>query len=194
MSLLSLTRPSASAITQLVTGQSGAPLTYDCVGQTNGPFPEGWSTDDQRVVIGQGQADFDRAVCLLRQWVQFDLPWVWLLERNAPLVAGQVVSFLSHQYGVWSVNICRIVYVVDTHSADHAAFGFAYGTVGTHGVRGEERFLIEWDRTIDRVTFGIRKFSLPASWLLTVLGPITRSVQARFTRDALARFAQAMRA
>lgn len=190
MSLLSLRRPSQKRVEQALLSQDGAPLTYELVGGTRGMLPAGWNTDDAQVVVGRGQAAFQRAVHALRQWRQFDLDWVWPVDTDVAIEPGAHFAFLAHTLGVWSINVCRVVYVIDDADADAARFGFAYGTIGAHSVRGEERFAVAWDRASDEVTFGIRKFSRPAGPLLTVLGPVTLWVQKRFTTAALQRLAQ----
>ena len=189
MSQLSLLRPSQTRIAHLVASQSEAPLTYGAVGATRGVMPEGWSTDEGTRIVGHGEAAYRRAKDALTRWAQFDLDWIWPLSTEVPIRPGALFGFVARPLGVWTVNLCRVVYTIDEEDAGGARFGFAYGTVGAHAVRGEERFLIQWDRATDRVWFSIRKFSRPASPLLWVLGPITRWVQRRFTHQALARLA-----
>ena len=71
-------------------------------------------------------------------------------------------------------------------------FGFAYGTVGNHVVKGEERFVV--DRAGDgSVRFSIAKFSRPAHPLVRLAGPVSRRLQRRFSVDALARMTRAAR-
>ena len=189
MSLLSLMKPTGDRLKALVDRDAMSRLTYTQVGATLTELPEGWSTDEQQVTLGSGERCFRDAVEALQRWDQFDLDWVVPLSTEVPLREGELFTFLAYTLGVWSVNMCRIVYVVDEEDDQHARFGFAYGTVGEHSVRGEEQFMLEWDRSTNEVTFSIRKFSLPASVLLKVLGPVTRWVQQRFTREALARMA-----
>ena len=189
MSLLSLTKPSGDRLGSLVDRDAMSQLTYTQVGATLTTLPVGWSTDERQVVLGKGEETYSHAVEALKRWDQFDLDWVAPLSTEVPLREGELFTFLAYTLGVWSVNMCRIVYVVDDDDGQRARFGFAYGTVGAHSVRGEEQFMLEWNQNTNVVTFTIRKFSLPASVLLRVLGPVTRWVQGRFTRDALARMA-----
>jgi uncharacterized protein (UPF0548 family) len=63
-------------------------------------------------------------------------------------------------------------------------FGFAYGTLREHAERGEERFVVEWERAGDRVSYHIASFSKPAG--VVVLGtPIARLLQKRFLRESV---------
>lgn len=187
--MMSIVRPGPERVAAVVADQAGAPLTYEQVGATMGEMPRGWSVDEQHQVVGRGEEAFQRAVAGLRRWVQFDLGWVTPVRADVPLTEGALFAFVAWTLGVWSVNVCRIVAVVDERDDQGARFGFAYGTVGAHSVRGEERFLVAWDRATDEVTFGIRKFSRPAGLLVRALGPVARWIQARFTREALDRLA-----
>lgn len=192
LALLSVVRPTPAQVQQVVHQQSTAPFTYADVGATRGEVPSGWALDDRQRSIGSGKPTFERAVTAMRTWSQFDLPWVFPLHRDVPLEEGHLFAFVAHTYGVWSVNVCRIVYTLDEQDERGARFGFAYGTVGAHSVRGEERFHLEWDRKTDEVTFRIRKFSKPATPLLAVLAPLTQRVQSQFTVQALERLEQAV--
>jgi len=86
---------------------------------------------------------------------------------------------------MWSLNACRVVYVVDEAHAT-TRFGFAYGTLPDHIERGEERFLIEWNRTDDSVWYDILAFSQPRHPLVRLGFPVARMMQKRFARDSLA--------
>jgi len=46
------------------------------------------------------------------------------------------VAILARSIGLWWLNACRIVYVVDKVDK----FGFAYGTLPDHAGSGEERW------------------------------------------------------
>jgi uncharacterized protein (UPF0548 family) len=108
---------------------------------------------------------------------------IW--PRDAPIAAGQVVLLLARVAGIWWPNAARIVYVID-EDGPVARFAFAYGTLPGHGLRGEERFLVEWDRSDGAVWFEILAFSRPNSFLARLGRPILRRCQKRFGRDASA--------
>ena len=76
--------------------------------------------------------------------------------------------------------------MIDERDADGTArFGFAYGTVGGHPERGEERFLVT--RAPDgAVTASILAISRPGRWFTWVGLPLARRAQRRFKPDALA--------
>ncbi len=185
--------PNDDRVLSLVESMAHIDYSYppDLVGGTWATdLPEGWYDDHTEKPIGRGRIVFDRAVAALHRWVQFDLGWVRPLSSTVPLLEGQLFAFTSRQVAVWSVNVCRIVRVVDDNEAGIRRFGFSYGTLERHAVRGEERFLITHDERTDVVSFGIRKFSMPAHWLLWATLPLVRYVQERFTHDAIARIAR----
>lgn len=187
---LSLGLPVSARFDALVREQMTAPLTYEPVGGTRLALPLGWSHDDGTVPLGSGRACFDEAVAGLQRWSQFDLGWVRPHRTDVPIEEGEHFAFGARFLGVWFLNVCRIVYVVDEDDDPVARFGFAYGTLGTHTVQGEESFVVSWSKETDEVTFTIRKFSRPAGWMFRVAGPVTRWLQRRFTVDALRRLAR----
>jgi uncharacterized protein (UPF0548 family) len=67
-------------------------------------------------------------------------------------------------------------------------FGFAYGTLPCHLVAGEERFVVEWDKTDDTVWYEVLSFSKPQHWMTKLGYPIARWYQEQYHRET----AQAM--
>lgn len=183
----SLWRPSERRIAEAVGHAADAPLSYAPVGATRGPLPEGFDHDVQSAVIGHGRDAWSRAADALRRWEQFDQPWIRFHRPETPITPGAIVAFSSWQYGVWALNLCRIVDVLDVEDAAGRRFGFSYGTLAGHTVAGEERFEVSWDAATDEVRFEIRKYSQLRHWLVRALGPLARRAQARFSRDAILR-------
>ncbi len=91
--------------------------------------------------------------------------------------------------GGYVTATARIVYVVD----EPDRFGFAYGTLPLHPVRGEEAFMVSRDAG-GNVTYSIDVFSKP-NHLLTRLGrPFSRLVQKSTTRRYMRSMQEAVRA
>ena len=125
----------------------------------------------------------------LQAWKQFDLGWITIRPENAPIAVGSTVAVLAHHIRFWSLNACRIVYVIDEET-EVKRFGFAYGTLADHAEKGEERFTIEWNLSDDSVWYDILAFS-QANKMAAKLGyPITRMFQRRFARDSMRRMSQ----
>lgn len=109
----------------------------------------------------------------------FNMPWLRLCWPTAPIRVGTEVAVLVHHFGFFSLNACRIVYVVDEVGSANR-FGFAYGTLQEHAERGEERFTVEWNRADDSVWYSILAFSRPRETLARLVYPLSRLLQARF--------------
>jgi hypothetical protein len=52
--------------------------------------------------------------------------WIELCWPNASIETGATVAVLISHLGFWSLNACRIVYVIQ-EDADLQRYGFAYG-------------------------------------------------------------------
>jgi uncharacterized protein (UPF0548 family) len=117
----------------------------------------------------------------------FRLGWVEAHGTDAPLAPGLTAAPLAH-FGLWFLNACRVVYLID----EERRFGFAYGTLADHAERGEERFLVEW-REDDSVWYDVLAFSRPGHWLTWLGFPVVRRLQKRFAAGSLAAMARAVR-
>jgi len=167
---------------QLVVLLSDAPVTYTEVGATRvaSLLPSGYRHDVYAVLVGQGDAAFDRAKDALRQWHAHHHVGATLNPNDPTLVTGSVVVVGFHLGPVHVVAPCRIVYVTD----EVDRFGFAYGSLPGHPERGEEAFHVRRDAD-DVVTFDIVVFSRPADWLARIGSPVARAVQRRVTNGYL---------
>ena len=189
--MLSLRKPSADALRPFLAAQRELPFTYKSVGATAGTPPAGYAVDRTRIRLGEGEPVFRSAVGALKRWEQFRLGWVEAWPSDTPIRPGEVVAVMGRAVGVWWLNACRVVYVVD-EAGPISKFGFAYGTLPGHVESGEERFLVEWDREENGVWYDILAFSRP-NHLLTRLGyPVVRRLQRRFGRDSAAAMLRAV--
>jgi uncharacterized protein (UPF0548 family) len=163
-------------------------LSYDPAGIVSGNTGRA-GVDEEVTVIGRGRADFDRARAALAAWTHFELGWVELFPRHAPVAVGTAVAVLIRHLGFWSLNGCRVLYgVADTRDR----FGFAYGTLTNHSESGEELFEVFIDPGTDEVMYRIRATSWGQATLARVGQPIVRLLQARFRRDSAAVMKQAV--
>jgi uncharacterized protein (UPF0548 family) len=64
-------------------------------------------------------------------------------------------------------------------------YGFAFGTLPGHVEQGEERFMVEWRRVDDSVSYEVFTFARPAHPLAKAGPPFVRMVQRRFAADSL---------
>jgi uncharacterized protein (UPF0548 family) len=185
--LFSIGEPSEERIVEFLRAQREALLSYEEVGASKGAASElaGYAVDHNRAKIGEGEETFDRAVAALRAWKMFDVRWVRIFPPGAPIEVGTTVAVLARHYGLWSLNACRIVYLIEEDDGGVRRCGFAYGTLPGHAESGEERFTVEWRRDDGSVSYDIYAFSRPNNLLARAGYPLARRLQRRFARDSL---------
>lgn len=177
-----LRKPSTLQISAFITAQQKSSFSYTPLEITRNGATSGYTVDHNRVRLGSGAQCFDAAIAAIRQWKMFDLGWVNLFPDETPIEAGATVAVVIRHLGFWSMNACRIVYVVEDHGRLER-YGFAYGTLTEHAERGEESFVVEWNQEDDTVWYDLLAFSKPGP--LARLGyPFARHLQKRFARDS----------
>ena len=183
--MVSLRPPSTETIREFLTSQSKLDFTYTAVGATASLPPPGYVVDHTRIKLGEGEEVFTKAKAALGRWEQFRLGWMEAWPPETPIRTGEVVAVVARQFGLWWLNACRIVYVVD-EPGPVSRYGLAYGTLPDHAGTGEERFLVEWDRASGEIWYDILAFSRPRQ-LLTRLGyPYMRRLQKKFGKESAA--------
>jgi len=182
-------QPSDTQIGDSLARQAGQPFSYDFVGSTKMPpaARRAWKIDHHRVLLGYGPAVFARARHAIETWEMFPCEIAKVFGHDVPrenlLVA---ILYRVSFFPLWLLMPARIVYTIndtiisDGHAIDR--YGFAYGTLPDHPERGEERFLIEWNRSDDTVHYDLLAISQPRHLLARVAYPFTRLEQARFRR------------
>jgi uncharacterized protein (UPF0548 family) len=123
----------------------------------------------------------------------FDVPGIQLCWPDAPVQPESTVAVVIKHFGFWSLNCCRIVYVIN-EDGPIRRFGFAYGTLPEHTEQGEERFTVEWHRSSDLVCYDIFSFSRPGHIAAKAAYPVARWLQRRFLRQSLAAMKNAVQA
>lgn len=181
--MISFRKPSSEQIQAFLATQAGADFSYPGVGSTAAETPiPGFNADRTRVLLGKGDAVFERAKEAVQHWEHFALGWTEACWPAALPHAGQSGAVLARNSGCWWLNACRIVYVRDEPPSRYA---FAYGTLPHHVEKGEERFLIEMDPA-GNVCYEILAYSRP-NHLLAWLGyPYVRLLQRRFRNQSAA--------
>jgi uncharacterized protein (UPF0548 family) len=185
-----VSKPSEAAIRAILAERAEAPLSYEIAGCTRcepASF-SGWNLDRHRVLLGHGEESFHRARKAIENWAMFPREIAEACYPDTPIRACQVVGVLYWAAPVmlWLLCPARIVYSIDAIEkiAGHhlEQFGFAYGTLPGHPERGEERFLVEWNRADNTVWYDLLAISQPAHWLVRLGYPYARYEQARFRR------------
>jgi uncharacterized protein (UPF0548 family) len=181
--MLLISKPSPERIREFLIAQGNETFSYSEAGASRQRAPAGYTVDHNGIQLGEGAEVFERAKRAVNAWKMFDIPWLELCWPDAPVEAGTNVAVLVSHLKFWSLNACRIVYVVNEHGALDRS-GFAYGTLHQHGEIGEERFTVEFDPRDHSVCYDIYAFSRPHP-LPRLAYPLTRSLQKRFARDSM---------
>lgn len=184
-------RPSSEEIDRFLDAAKHLSLSYQPIGlaQSN---PRDFKSDAVTAVIGHGESLFELARAALKNWRHFELGWVQLFPRHALTEPETNVAVLARHLGLWSLNACRVVYLLGDETGD--SFGFAHGTLTEHAERGEELFEVAFDRGSEQVTYRIRAVSKPRAVLAQIGYPFTRLFQDRFRRDSIAAMKRAVAA
>lgn len=186
-----LRKPSNDFVRQFLEEQTRLEFSYSAVGTTDSSPPNGYVVDHTRYQLGEGQAVFAAARAALECWQQFKFPWWEAWPHETPIKSREVVAIVARILGLWWLNACRIVYVVDEEEPI-TKFGFAYGTLPGHAESGEERFLIEWHATDDSVWYDILAFSRPQQFMVRLGYPVVRRKQKQFARESCAAMQRAV--
>jgi uncharacterized protein (UPF0548 family) len=181
--LFRFTAPSVDEVSHFISGQEHACLSYTDVGASAGKMPDRYNVDHNRILLGRGQEAWRRALKAIREWQMFNLSWVRLYSPAAPIQVGTNVAVLVNHFAFYSLNACRIVYVVN-EDGPVERYGFAYGTLEEHAERGEERFTVEWRRAENEVWYDILAFSRPKKLAAKLGYPASRFLQYKFARDS----------
>jgi uncharacterized protein (UPF0548 family) len=179
-----VSRPTQEQIETFLAESQGLELSYGAASIRRQPSP-GFTVDEATGVLGYGIRTFESARAALTEWRHFDLGWVELHPHAAPVEVGTVVAVLVRHLGFWSLNGCRIVYLLDD-AKNETSFGFAYGTLTNHAEMGEELFEVQFNPESGEVTYRIRAVSKPRAALAVLGYPYSRLCQARFRRESIA--------
>lgn len=188
--MIHLKLPSSDTIAQFLARQRGETFTYAQQGSTATDPPEGFKVDRTRAKIGRGMEAFQAAKHALENWQQFNLGWVVAQPDSTPIEPGNSVCVIGYAAGMYWMNACRIIYVVE-ETTPNPRFGFAYGTLPAHMEAGEERFLVEMDEA-GNVWYEILAFSRPKRLITWITYFYMRSLQKRFHRESAARMKAAV--
>ena len=178
--MLTFFKPSSVQSAAFLLSEKDLPFSYPEVGRTAAAeFVSGYDNDINQIVLGEGNAVWESAKEAVRAWKMFPGGWACIAPERTPLREGEVVAMSARILGLWWLNSCRIVYVID----EAQRFGFAYGTLPGHAECGEELFLVEKDKN-DVVYYSIRAFSRPRHWMARLAYPLARLYQRAFVRDS----------
>ena len=174
-----LRRPTDRQAGEFLRAQEGQPLSYSPAGMSLGAPPRGFAVDRTRVVLGSGEACFRSAAAVLRECRFFSDTGIEVITEPGPPAVGKTLVLLASHVGLWSLNGSRVVSVVD----GPRRYGFAYGTLRGHSLRGEESFVVSLGDD-GAVTLEITALSRPGQPLAWLGYPLVRRFQGVFAARA----------
>jgi uncharacterized protein (UPF0548 family) len=191
--MLFVLRPSETSIRAQLTDREAMTYSYPHVGATRSKPPAGWRINHLRLQVGTGRRKFDAVVNALFSWKLLAIDGLQVFPSTSTLDVSTDVAIVSRHFGIWSVDFCRVIYVLrDEPEQDGKVLrtGFGYGTLPGHVMRGEEIFSLEWHPATQEVWYDIFSFSLPATPLVRLIAPVARATQRRFARASLEKAAR----
>lgn len=189
--VLLFTSPSDAQLNKFLANAAQSRLSYAEVGATLGVIPKACNVDHNRVLLGKGEATFRRAAMAIRDWKMFDVAWVRVYPAAPQIRTGENVAVVARWFNLYFVNACRIVDTIHEH-VPVQRYGFVYGALLDHAERGEERFVVEWDRHTDEVWYDLLAFSRPNQVLARIGYPFARRLQKKFASDSKAAMVRAV--
>ncbi len=181
--MFSLFEPSDAQIKNFLAAQKDLPFSYEEVGASKEKIPSGYPINHRRIRLGSGAETFARAKKAVQSWTMYRLDWTRLYPADAPIAEDETVCVVVNHGFCWSLNPCRIVYVLEENGAVER-YGFAFGTLPGHSEEGEERFIVERLHADDSVWFELLSFARPHHILARVGFPFVRLFQHKFAEDA----------
>jgi len=139
--LPSLFRPSASSVVRFLIDSSALSLSEEVRAMERGERSPGLVEDHNRVKLGSGAITFDRARNAIRTWRMFEMPWLSVAPKDAPILVGTTVVIWAKTFGAWTLNPARIIACVD-EPGPVERFGFTYASLPGHAEEGIESFVV----------------------------------------------------
>ncbi|MCA9039228.1 MAG: DUF1990 domain-containing protein [Planctomycetaceae bacterium] len=180
--MFQLTRPKTETIREWALSLEEAPFNYSEHPLFGEREIRGYDHSHVSVEMGEGVATFEAGQTAFREWKMFPSEMVDLVPLRDEISIGNIVTVVARGGGLWSYNACRIFEVINNDSDTESLYGFTYATLPGHVARGEERFLLRYDRTTGKVFYEIEVYSRPDHWLVKMIAPYFRFVQRKFRR------------
>lgn len=176
--------PSDTEIFKFLAEQKNLPFSYPETGATKGEIPSGYPINHHRIKLGDGAKTFARAKSAVDRWTMYDLDWTKVYPSQKPPLTGESVCVVVNHGFCWSLNPCRIVYVLEEKTGESERYGFAFGTLPGHSETGEERFTVEFNLKDNSVFYELISFARPQHILAHIGFPFVTFFQRKFALDS----------
>ncbi len=114
----------------------------------------------------------------------YRLDWTLIYPPDTPIAQDETVCVVVNHGFCWSLNPCRIVYVLEETGGEVERYGFAFGTLAGHSEEGEERFTVERHAADDSVWYELLSFARPHHILARIGFPFVPFFQKKFAADS----------
>ena len=176
--MLTFFKPTELQVRSFIAQERELSYSYTALEQTRSDNKvPGFDNDFNTQELGTGDVVWEAAKEAIRQWKMFPGGWAYVTPNPLPIQINEVVAMAARVLGVWWLNSCRIVYVLD----NERQFGFAYGTLPSHAECGEELFMVEKSAG-GEVRYVLKAFSKPRHWMARLAYPLARAYQQKFVR------------
>ncbi len=182
--MFTLFEPSETKIKNFLAAQKDLPFSYEEVGASKEKIPLGYPINHRRVQLGSGTDAFARARKAIESWTMYRLDWTRIYPPVAPIAQDETVCVIVNHGFCWSLNPCRIVYVLEENGGEIERYGFAFGTLPGHSEEGEEKFTVERRRADDSVWYELLSFARPHHILARIGFPFVPLFQRKFAEDS----------
>lgn len=109
-----LRRPTEQQINSLLASRQSMPFSYPDVSATRAtPPPAGWRINHMRALVGKGKPAYESTVAALFSWQLLAIQGLQVFPSTPSLEPHTNVAILSHHFGIWSVDFCRVIYVLN---------------------------------------------------------------------------------
>lgn len=179
--MIRLAEPDEALVRAILEREGGKPFSYARPGMTRGELPAGYLVNYARIQLGRSEEVFTAGKAALRSWAMYDLDWIKLWPAQPAVEEEFTYAAVVRAYGVWSVNLARVVYTVE----EPWQTGFAIGTLPHHVEAGEEKFSVKVSRD-GTVWFEVRAYTSLRHWLARAASPLAIKLLRRFGHEACA--------
>ena len=104
--LFQLNFPTQQQLDALIIEQKDKPFSYP----KSDKILRGFNYDNNRILLGEGEAIFKAASQAIRQWAMFPGGWARIYSDKTPIEVKRVVVMSARVMGFWWLNCSRIIY------------------------------------------------------------------------------------
>lgn len=170
---------------KLIENKNKIQLSYEDIGLAKRQqSPPNYHTNSYSTKIGQGRKVYEHAQQIITDLDHLQFNWISCHTSTDKLGLGTFISIQSRLLGLRGLAISQIIEIIDREDSNTIEYGYVMGTTHYHIVRGEEAFIIKYEKDTGIVTYTIYSYSKTNGLLVTLASPLIRNKQRQFVRSA----------